>query len=57
MENIKNDLFEFEVGTDGIGVLSINQINNPTNLFSTEFITAYIQLAQDAIADKNIKGV
>jgi hypothetical protein len=52
MENIKNDLFEFEVGTDGIGVLSINQINNPTNLFSTEFITAYIQLAQDAIADK-----
>ncbi|MDG2491378.1 MAG: 3-hydroxyacyl-CoA dehydrogenase NAD-binding domain-containing protein [Flavobacteriaceae bacterium] len=57
MENIKNDLFEFEVGTDGIGVLSINQINNPTNLFSTEFITAYIQLAQDAIADKDIKGV
>ena len=57
MENIKNDLFEFEVGTDGIGVLSINQINNPTNLFSTEFVTAYIELANEAIADKAIKGV
>ncbi len=57
MENIKNDLFEFEVGTDGIGVLSINQINNPTNLFSTEFVTAYLKLAHEAIADKDIKGV
>ena len=57
MENIKNDLFEFEVGEDGIGVLSINQINNPTNLFSTEFVTAYLTLAQEAVADKDVKGV
>jgi len=57
MEHIKNDLFEFEVGTDGIGILSINQVNNPTNLFSTEFITAYIELANQVVADKEIKGM
>ena len=57
MENIKNDLFEFEVGADGIGILSINQVNNPTNLFSTEFITSYIELANNVVADKDIKGM
>ena len=57
MENIKNDLFEFEVGADGIGILSINQVNNPTNLFSTEFITSYIELANKVVADKEIKGM
>ena len=57
MEHIKNDLFEFEVGTDGIGILSIKQVNNPTNLFSTEFITAYIELANQVVADKEIKGM
>lgn len=57
MENIKNDLFEFEVGADGIGILSINQINNPTNLFSTEFVTAYIELANKVVADKEVKGM
>ena len=57
MEHIKNDLFEFEVGTDGIGILSINQVNNPTNLFSTEFITAYIELANQVVADEEIKGM
>ena len=29
MNNIKNDLFEFTVGDDGIGILVINQVNNP----------------------------
>jgi 3-hydroxyacyl-CoA dehydrogenase/enoyl-CoA hydratase/3-hydroxybutyryl-CoA epimerase len=57
MENIKNDLFEFEVGADGIGILSINQVNNPTNLFSTEFITSYIELSNNVVADKDIKGM
>jgi len=57
MENIKNDLFEFEVGADGIGILSINQVNNPTNLFSTEFIASYIELANNVVADKDIKGM
>ena len=57
MENIKNDLFEFTIGEDGIGIMTINQVNNPTNLFSMEFIQAYIKVAKEAIADEGIKGV
>lgn len=57
MQNIKNDLFEFVVGEDGIGIFTINQVNNPTNLFSSAFINAYLEVAQKAIADENIAGV
>lgn len=57
MQNIKTDLFEFSVGNDGIGIFTINQVNNPTNLFSTEFITEYIKVAHQAIADDSIAGV
>ena len=57
MQNIKNDLFEFVVGEDGIGIFTINQVNNPTNLFSSAFINAYLEVAQKAIADDNIAGV
>lgn len=57
MSNIKNDLFRFEVGEDGIAILTIDQVNNPTNLFSTAFIQAYIETAMDAIKDESIKGV
>ena len=57
MKNIKNDFYEFAVGADGIGVMTINQVNNPTNLFSTDFINSFLELAKDAIADDSIKGV
>ncbi|MBX2878264.1 MAG: enoyl-CoA hydratase/isomerase family protein [Saprospiraceae bacterium] len=57
MQNIKNDLFEFVVGEDGIGIFTINQVNNPTNLFSSAFINAYLEVAKQAIADENIAGV
>ena len=57
MNNIKNDLFEFTVGDDGIGVFVINQVNNPTNLFSNAFINAYLDVAEKAIADESIAGV
>ena len=55
--NIKNHLFEYKVGDDGIAVFTINQVNNPTNLFSYEFIQEYIKTAKMAIADANVKGV
>ena len=54
---IKNHLFEYKVDQDGIAVLTINQVNNPTNLFSYEFIEAYIAQAKAAIADESVKGV
>lgn len=57
MQNIKNDLFEFVVGEDGIAIFTINQVNNPTNLFSSAFIDAYLEVARQAIADENIAGV
>ncbi len=57
MQNIKNDLFEFSVDGDGIGLLVINQVNNPTNLFSSSFIDAYLTVASEAVADENVKGV
>ena len=57
MQNIKNDLFEFSTDTDGIATFVINQVNNPTNLFSTVFINEYLKVAHEAIADESIKGV
>ena len=57
MQNIKNDLFEFSTDNDGIATFVINQVNNPTNLFSTEFINEYLKIAHEAIADESIKGV
>ncbi len=57
MENIKNDLFEFVVGKDGIAILTINQVNNPTNLFSMAFIHAFLEVAKTAIADDKVIGV
>ena len=56
-KNIKNDLFRYEVGNDGIAVFTIDQVNNPTNLFSNEFINEYIKVAESAIKDADVKGV
>lgn len=55
--NFKNDFFSYHVGDDGIAVITIDQINNPTNLFSTEFIECYVEAANKAISYDHIKGV
>ena len=57
MQNIKNDLFQFEVGKDGIAIMTIDQVNNPTNLFSMAFIEEFIKTAHEAINDDSVKGV
>ena len=54
---IKNDLLSYQVDEDGIGIITIDQINNPTNLFSPEFIQNYLEIAQTAVADNGVKGV
>lgn len=54
---IKNELLSYQVDEDGIGIITIDQVNNPTNLFSVEFIQAYLEVAQAAIADTAVKGV
>jgi len=52
---MKNDFFEYKV-EDGIAIMTIDQVNNPTNLFSQEFILKYIEQANAAIADESVKG-
>jgi 3-hydroxyacyl-CoA dehydrogenase/enoyl-CoA hydratase/3-hydroxybutyryl-CoA epimerase len=57
METIQNKLLSFSVDSEGIGTLVINQTEESTNLFSEAFITQYIDVAQQAIADDTVKGV
>jgi 3-hydroxyacyl-CoA dehydrogenase/enoyl-CoA hydratase/3-hydroxybutyryl-CoA epimerase len=42
---------------EGIATITINQVNEPANLFSLDFINAYQEVAQQAIADEAVKGV
>ncbi|RMG82111.1 MAG: 3-hydroxyacyl-CoA dehydrogenase [Bacteroidetes bacterium] len=42
---------------DGIGTILINQVNEPANLYSFDFIRAFSEAAQKAIADESVKGV
>ncbi len=57
MSTIKNEYLNYNVGTDGIAIISIDQVNNPTNLFSYEFIAAYFEAAQAALDNADVKGV
>ena len=54
---LKNKLLSYSIDTDGIATITIDQVENPTNLFSTAFIAQYIEVAHKAIADKSVKGV
>ena len=54
---LKNDFLEYSVDADGVATLLINQVNEPANLFSKPFIEAYVPVAQQAIADPQVKGV
>jgi len=55
--HFKNHILEYQVDADGIALLTINMENEPTNLFSTEFVQTYVEVAQKAIADPQVKGV
>ncbi len=52
-----NSLFSYKIDSDGIATLIIDQQNNPANLYSIEFIEAYLEQAEQAIHDENVKGV
>ena len=52
-----NHLLTYTIGDDGIATIIIDQKNNPTNLFSMEFIQAYQEVADQLIQDNNVKGV
>jgi 3-hydroxyacyl-CoA dehydrogenase/enoyl-CoA hydratase/3-hydroxybutyryl-CoA epimerase len=51
------ELFSYQVDADGIGLLTIDQQGKSTNLFSLEFVEAFIEQAQQVIADADVKGL
>jgi len=57
MENYKNDYLQYSPSEDGIAVIMMDAVNEPTNLFSWEFIESYAEAARRAIADDAVQGV
>ena len=54
---VKNDILSYSVDADGIGIITIDMVHYPTNLFSQEFLEQYFTTAEAAIADEQVKGV
>lgn len=54
---IKNDLLEYAIDADGFATITINMVNEPTNLFSIDFIQSYLEIAQQAVENPTVKGV
>lgn len=54
---MSNQYFSYIIDPDGVATITIDQKNNPTNLFSTEFINTYIKTALELIANEAVKGV
>lgn len=55
--SFKNKILSYEVGDDGIGLITINMEEHPTNLFSPDFMETYFDISKQAIADEKVKGV
>ena len=53
---MKNDYLSYEV-QDSFGIITIDQINNSTNLYTSEFIKAYVKICNEAIGDDRVKGI
>ena len=45
-----NHLLTYTISDEGIATITIDQKNNPTNLFSMEFIQAYQEASSEARA-------
>lgn len=54
---IENDFLLYSVDSDGIATIVIEQQNEPANLYSLDFVAAFVHAAQKAIADPTVKGV
>ena len=55
--SFKNKILSYEVDADGIGLITINMEEHPTNLFSPDFMETYFDITAKAIADDSVKGV
>lgn len=56
-QNFTNELFEYSKAENGIAWIVINQVNEPANLFSFDFVKAFVAVGIQAIADPEVKGV
>jgi len=54
---IQNAILRYEADSEGIARITINMTGQPTNLFSLEFIEAYVEAARRALQDDEVKGV
>ncbi|MEL7530180.1 MAG: 3-hydroxyacyl-CoA dehydrogenase NAD-binding domain-containing protein [Bacteroidota bacterium] len=54
---IKNDYLHYSLDAEGFATIDINQVKEPANLFSFDFVTHYLEIAQKAIQDDAVKGV
>lgn len=54
---IKNTILTYDVDADGIARITIHMTGQPTNLFSLDFIEAYVEAAGRALQDDHVKGV
>lgn len=54
---LNNHLLSVEIEENGIALVTIDMKEQPTNLFSMEFINYYLQTAAKLVADPEVKGV
>ncbi|MEL6589806.1 MAG: 3-hydroxyacyl-CoA dehydrogenase NAD-binding domain-containing protein, partial [Bacteroidota bacterium] len=54
---MQNDYLSYSVDAEGIATIDINQVNEPANLFSFDFVTSYLEIAKKAVEDASVKGV
>jgi len=54
---MKNNFLTYTTDNNGIATITINQTEQPTNLFSFEFIKTYLETAEQAIANEKVKGI
>jgi len=55
--SFKNKILSYEVDGDGIGLITLNMEEHPTNLFSPDFMETYFDITKQALADDKVKGV
>lgn len=54
---VLNSVLEYQTSPDGIATITINMVDEPTNLYSLAFVEAYLEAAAKALADPAVKGV
>lgn len=54
---LSNSILAYQTSPDGIATITINMVDEPTNLYSLEFVEAYLEAAAQALADPAVKGV